>query len=59
MRLLDRPEDGPRQHHRPDRMQPVLEPGGDAKVAAAAPLSPEQLGVALGVDVQHFTVGRD
>ena len=43
--VLERVEDRPGQHDRPDRVQPVLERGDDAEVAAAAADAPEQVGV--------------
>ena len=44
-RVLERPEHRAAEHQRPDRVQPVLERGGDAEVAAAAAQAPEQLGL--------------
>ena len=40
-------------------MQPVLERGDDAKVAAAAPEAPEQVGVLVGADGERPPVGGD
>ena len=41
-------------HHGADRVQPELEPGRDAEVAAAATDRPEQVRVRLGVHVQEL-----
>ena len=58
-RLVERPVDGPAQHDRADRVQVVLERGGDAEVAAAAAQAPEQLRLRAGVDAQPLPVGGD
>jgi hypothetical protein len=42
-----------------DRVQPVLEAGGDAEVAAAAAQRPEQLRMRLRVDLEDAAVGGD
>ena len=42
-----------------DRLEPELEPRGDAEVAAASAQGPEQVRVALRVDVPDLAVGRD
>ena len=41
-------------HLRPDRMQPVLERGDDAEIAAAAAQAPQQLGVLRSLDTDHL-----
>ena len=48
---LDRMRDQTARHHR-QRVQPVLERGGDAEVAAAAAQRPEEIGMRLGGDVR-------
>ena len=52
-------EDRAGQHHRADRMQPELERGHDAEVAAAAAQAPEQLGVLVLAGVHELAVGGD
>ena len=52
-----RPEDRPAQHQRPDRVQVVLEGGGDPEVAAAAAQAPEEIRVVIGVDALQLAVG--
>ena len=42
-----------------DLVEPELEPGHDAEVAAAATDRPEQVRLVLGVDVQELAVGGD
>src|SRR5262245_40634421 len=44
---------------RPDRMQPELELGDDAEVAAAAAQRPEQLRVAVRAGLYDVAVGGD
>ena len=44
--------------HRPDRVQPVLERGDDAEVAAAAADGPEEIGVLGGARVDELAVGE-
>ena len=46
-RVVQRVEDRPGEHDRPDRVQAVLERGDDAEVAAAAADAPEQIGVVV------------
>ncbi len=58
-RLLERPVDRAAEHERADRVQVVLEGGGDAEVAAASAQAPEQLGLAVRVDAQPFAVRGD
>jgi hypothetical protein len=40
-------------------VQPVVEARDDADVPAAAADRPEQLGLAVGVDLEHAAVGGD
>lgn len=40
-------------------MQPVLESGGHAEVAAATADGPEQVGLVIGVDVEDPAIGGD
>ena len=58
-RLRERPIHRPAENERPDRMQVVLEGGGDAEVAAAAAQPPEKLGLAARVDADPVRVGGD
>jgi hypothetical protein len=53
------PEDRPAQQDRADRVEPVLEGGGDPDVAAAAPQPPVQLRLGPGVDVEGLALGGD
>ena len=53
---IPRMDDQPSQHHR-DRMQPVFERGDDAEVAAATAQGPEQIGMLVGADAQHLSLG--
>ena len=49
-----------REHSTGDHVhpvKPVVEAGDDAEVAAAAPDRPEEVRVALGVDLEHAAVG--
>ena len=56
-RLGGRGQDQDAAHDRAQLLQPVLEPGGDAEVAATAADCPEQIRVRLGVDEQDLAVG--
>ena len=56
LRLVDRDADA---HHRAEVVGPEGEPGDDAEVAAAAAQRPEQLGVRVGVDLDHLAGGQD
>ena len=47
------------EHDRADRVQPEVERGDDAEVAAAAAQPPEQVGVLVGRRGHHAAVGRD
>ena len=57
-RGVDRMRDQP-AHDVGERVQPVREGRGDAEVPAAAAQRPEQIGVRVGVDLEHLAVGRD
>ena len=55
LRLVDRDPDA---HHRAEVVGAEGEAGDDAEVAAAAAQRPEQLGVAIGVDLDHLAAGQ-
>ena len=57
--LLHGPEDRPRHHHGPERVEAELEFGDDPEVAAAAPNTPEQLGVLLLAGLHELPAGGD
>ena len=56
--LLERMDHDTGQH-RADRMELVLEGGDDAKVPAATPHAPEEVGVLRGAGREELAVGRD
>jgi hypothetical protein len=53
------PEEEPQMDERPDLVEPVLEGGDHAEVAAPAPEGPEEVGVLVGRRPQDAPVGRD
>ncbi len=57
-RVLGRMHDQPREHLRPDRMQPEPEGRDDAEIAAAAADRPEQVRVLLRARMHDRAVGR-
>ena len=58
-RASDRPEKEAELHHRTHRVQPEVESGDDAEVAAAAADGPEQVRVLVSRDVPDATVSGD
>src|SRR6266511_5313649 len=57
-RLVERPADDAAEHQRADRVEPVLERGDDAEVAAPTAQRPKQLGVGVLAAGEVAAVGR-
>ena len=57
--IVERVEDRPGEHDRPDRVQAVLERRDDAEVPAGAAHAPEQIGVDALARGHELAVGRD
>ena len=57
--VVERVEDRPGEHDRPDRVQAVFERRDDAEVTAAAAHSPEQIGVLVLAGGDQLAIRRD